>query len=261
MTDATLDVLGDGVLRLWQPQQGYRFNVDALALACFAAGVTNAPRRVIDLGAGCGVIGLLLALRWPDAEVQLIERQAELAGLCSRNIVENGLHLRAELRMLDYRRLDRWRDEVVGGTLLVANPPYYRPGYGRMSPNSCRAAARHELNGTLGELVVACRDAMSAATGWTALALILPVERRAELGCLARGLGLALRERPVCSLPGSQPVRALALLGVGDLPEISNVPFYLRVSGGEAAELRWLRSGWRPLTAVSPSETVDAQPY
>jgi 16S rRNA (guanine527-N7)-methyltransferase len=39
----------------------------------FAAGVDAAPNRFLDLGSGGGVPGLVLALRWPDSQVVLLD--------------------------------------------------------------------------------------------------------------------------------------------------------------------------------------------
>jgi len=52
-----------GRLELIQPVRGYRFSVDALLLAHFGAGIlppAHEPAFVVDLGAGCGVVGLAL---------------------------------------------------------------------------------------------------------------------------------------------------------------------------------------------------------
>src|SRR5262249_23627204 len=54
----TQDAIFSGRLRLCQPARGagYRFNLDPVLLAGFAAG----GEHVVDLGAGCGVLGLAL---------------------------------------------------------------------------------------------------------------------------------------------------------------------------------------------------------
>ena len=61
------DTLFSGRLICRQPEHGYRFSVDAVLAAHFAG--PAATDRVLDLGCGCGVIGLILAHRCPDLAV------------------------------------------------------------------------------------------------------------------------------------------------------------------------------------------------
>ena len=142
--DETLDVLFRRRLLLLQARRGYRCNVDSLLLAAHAAealrGRVTSLRghqspRVADLGAGCGVVGLAVALDRSgatrdsrdeahdddvndgdsntrdtdsdntsrDTRVLSIERQASLASRCARNAALNGLS----------RRVEVWRGDVV----------------------------------------------------------------------------------------------------------------------------------------------------
>ena len=61
MLETTRDTLLNGELVLWQPAKGngYRFNLDPIFLASFV----TLSDTVIDLGAGCGVLGLFLLLQ------------------------------------------------------------------------------------------------------------------------------------------------------------------------------------------------------
>ena len=64
----TLDDLKSFDLQLFQSRHGYRYSLDPLLLVRFC----NQPPpggRIIDLGAGCGIISLLLARVNPNAMV------------------------------------------------------------------------------------------------------------------------------------------------------------------------------------------------
>ncbi|NPA95757.1 MAG: methyltransferase, partial [Thermodesulfobacteria bacterium] len=63
-------------LDILQPLEGYRFSVDALLLAEFAR--VKKRERLIELGAGCGVISMVLARRFPEASIMAVEIQEEL---------------------------------------------------------------------------------------------------------------------------------------------------------------------------------------
>lgn len=72
--------------------------------------------------------------------------------------------------------------------VVLANPPFFAPA-GRISPDLQRAAARHELNGTLQELVSAahlllCKDGI--------FALVFNLNRREELLALAQKTGFVV---------------------------------------------------------------------
>ena len=87
--ELTCDPILRGRLTLLQPRVGYRFSIDPLLLADFV----GAPPlgRLVDLGAGVGVVGLTLAKNDPAAQVTLVELQPRLAALCLRNTAYNGL--------------------------------------------------------------------------------------------------------------------------------------------------------------------------
>ena len=64
-------------------------------LADFAS--VSSRARIADIGAGCGIVGLLLAKKDVTAQVTLVELQPRLAELCRRNAKENGLAERVGL--------------------------------------------------------------------------------------------------------------------------------------------------------------------
>jgi tRNA1(Val) A37 N6-methylase TrmN6 len=124
----TDDAFLGGALRILQPRHGYRAGLDALLLA---ASVGRAA-RVLDVGAGVGVVGIVVAHRLPDAEVVLIERDPQLAGLARDNIARNGLAPRVRVieaevgqprsALAELGRAEESFDHVV------ANPPYHTLG-------------------------------------------------------------------------------------------------------------------------------------
>jgi tRNA1Val (adenine37-N6)-methyltransferase len=84
------DTLFAGRLHCLQHRNGYRFSVDAILAAHFSP--LSAGSKVLDLGCGCGVIGLICLYRWPEhiAHLACLELQAGLAELAARNMVVNG---------------------------------------------------------------------------------------------------------------------------------------------------------------------------
>jgi tRNA1Val (adenine37-N6)-methyltransferase len=143
--DEDLDLLFRGRVALLQRRQGYRTSIDALMLAAFAAHVSENRPRVLDLGAGSGLVAVLLGLHDPETALTLIERQPGLAGRARRNLTLNGLAARAQV--VEYDIAQPWPptlagDMTVGFDLVVSNPPYYRRA-GRMLPADAERADAH----------------------------------------------------------------------------------------------------------------------
>ncbi len=148
--ETTLDGLRD--VKVYQRKDGYRFSVDALLLYSFVnvARVKDAA----DLGAGSGVIGLLLARKYPGARILLVELQQTLYRLAERNIALNALSDRVSAVLLDISSLHE-TFPAMSCDLVVSNPPYRKPSSGRLSRGEERAVARHEVRLRLPELAKA----------------------------------------------------------------------------------------------------------
>lgn len=146
----TLDQLTGYGLCIVQPRHGYRFSLDPLLL-CNFAGIREGE-RAIDLGAGSGVIPLVLARQCASAALVGVELQEEMAELAARNVELNGLQERVGIICDDVLSL-RKRFPVSSFDLVIANPPYRRAGTGRVSPRAGRDRARHETTAVLADFL------------------------------------------------------------------------------------------------------------
>lgn len=139
----TEDAFLGGALRVLQPRGGYRAGLDAVLLAA----TLDAKRgeRVLDVGAGVGVVGLAAAHRLSDIEVTLVERDPELGGLARRNVALNGLGGRVRVAVADVTRPLGEAPELAGLTEqfahALANPPYHVEGRGTRAAEPTKAAA------------------------------------------------------------------------------------------------------------------------
>lgn len=147
--DITLDTIRD--IKLYQPKKGYRFSVDSLLLFDFVN--LKYVKTIGDLGAGSGIVGILLAKRYPHAEVSLFEIQKSLARLAEKNISLNHLEDRVKIITCDLRTLHDLDITPHDFDLLVSNPPFRKVKSGLISEEEEKAIARHEIKLKLHELI------------------------------------------------------------------------------------------------------------
>lgn len=221
-----------GRLALWQPEQGYRFSMDALLLADFARGADPGWQgEIVDLGAGCGVVGLALAAQLPGAQVTLVEIQARLASLCRANIRENDLEHRVKVVEADLRRL-KGLVEGASADRVVSNPPFRPTGTGRQSPDPEKAIANMELEVSLPVLVASAARLLRPRARFS---VIYPAERAVEVCENMAHHGLRpVRMRPVYPM-ADRPARRVLVQsrkGVSD-PLVLDPPLVIH----EAADV------------------------
>jgi tRNA1(Val) A37 N6-methylase TrmN6 len=152
MAAETRDKILGGTLTIVQPRTGYRFAVDAILLGRFAR--PRSRDRVLELGAGCGVVSIMLAALHHPREVAALELQSDLAEMAARNASLNDLSMvRTICGDLRAQRIEGLAPATFD--LVVANPPYRALRSGRESPNHSRRVARGERGATLAEFVAA----------------------------------------------------------------------------------------------------------
>jgi len=103
----------------------FPLSTDSIALAGFA----RLPRAssILDLGSGCGTLGLLLCANDPDCRVTGIELDAQAHLTALENIRQNGLSSRMESICGDLTAISQL---VTPGSFscCISNPPYFSSG-------------------------------------------------------------------------------------------------------------------------------------
>ena len=175
MPSLTTDTFFNGKLNIRQDASGYRFSIDAVVLAHHTD--LRAGERLLDLGAGCGIIPLILAYRHPDIRAYAVEIQAELADLAAENVSANHMQDRITVLCRDMREL---KPDMIGGPVdvIVCNPPYRKPNSGRINPDSQRAVARHEIKVNLNDVLQTARCMLQTSGRFVT---VYTAERSAEL--------------------------------------------------------------------------------
>lgn len=150
---------------IFQHQTGQRYSTDDVLTAWAAVRAAPAARRVLDLGAGVGSVGLLTLLKLePRAHLTAIEIQTGSAALLRKTVDWNGLARRVEVRLGDLRDSSKL-DPTERYDLVTANPPFLPSGRAIRSPSPARAAARLELHGDVFDFCrIAARHLADAGT-------------------------------------------------------------------------------------------------
>lgn len=143
-------------IQLYQSKTGYRFSVDSLLLYDFVNLRTS--KSIADFGAGSGIVGILLARKYPEAHVTLFEIQESLAKLAEKNVQLNKLEKRVSVVKTDIKTLPK--RSIFD--LIVSNPPFRRLKSGRINIEEERAIARHEINLSLSDLIKSAANTVLA---------------------------------------------------------------------------------------------------
>ncbi len=136
-----LDAVNDNIALL-QRKNGLTFGTDALLLASY---IENIRDDALELGAGTGIISLLILKRNKANRVTALEVQPDFAKIVEQNADENNLSERLDTICCDLR--DFHCEKKVG--LVFTNPPYMRCDSGKPNDYDEKNIARHEVKGTI----------------------------------------------------------------------------------------------------------------
>ena len=112
--DERLDEFGE--LKVIQKKDGPYFSIDAVILADFAD--VRKGDKVADLGAGGGIISLLLASKTELERITAIEIQEELADVARRNTILNNLGDKIEVVTDDLKLASKYC-EIANSDYLI----------------------------------------------------------------------------------------------------------------------------------------------
>jgi tRNA1Val (adenine37-N6)-methyltransferase len=123
---------------LYQPEKGYCYNSDSIFLYDFINALK--PRgRMLDVGAGCGVVGLLTARDNPRVQLEAVEKQDAFVRYASKNAEVNGIGYTVHhTDFLDFH-------DEKGFDYIVSNPPFYHEGASR-SQDEMIHTARYNIH-------------------------------------------------------------------------------------------------------------------
>ena len=179
----------------------FPLSTDSMVLAHFTRLPKNA--RVLDLGSGCGTLGLLLCASDDRCRITGLELSEPDHQTALDNIARNGLESRMESICADLRQVPQLL-EAGSFSCCVSNPPYFSGG-----PESSRTPlARREDCCCLEDLMVSAAWALKFGGDFF---LVHRPERLGQLLSLAGAKGLEAKRLCLVRHRPDAPVSLIAL--------------------------------------------------
>lgn len=169
---------------------GMKVGTDSVVLGAWTD--ASRCRRAIDIGAGCGLLSLMLAQRYPQLRVTAVEVDEGAATDCAANIAASPFADRIETICADV-----FNTPLPQADLIICNPPFFTETL--KSPGISRAGARHEGALGVGSLIELAAHSLSPGGS---LAFVAPAQRDSEidlsltLSRFSAGRILRMRQRP-----------------------------------------------------------------
>lgn len=181
-----------------------KIGTDGTLIGAWAGAQLTAPHTISDIGAGCGIVGLMLAQRFPASGVYFIENNKDAVIDLEQNIKSSPWPDRCHIEDCDFRQC-----ACSSIDLIVSNPPFFSNG--ELAPDPDRAAARHADALSPVALISFAAKRLSKQG---LLAMIFPAECLDALRFEASLQGLhPLRICTVTTVPGKPPRRVMAEFG------------------------------------------------
>lgn len=181
---------------VWQDSCAMKVGTDGTLLGAWAEG----GKRILDIGTGTGLIALMMAQRFPEAQVDGIDVEPEACGQACRNVQLSPFAGRICIANTSLQ-------EFSGGSYdaIVCNPPFFVGSLG--CPDKSRTVARHADTLTYDELFAGVSSCLADAGVFSA---IIPFDcrERFERAAVCHGL-FTSRVCAVKTTPRKYPRRYL----------------------------------------------------
>jgi tRNA1Val (adenine37-N6)-methyltransferase len=126
--------------RIHQDRCAMKISTDAILLGSMAAAYQ--PKKILDIGTGTGVIALMIAQRFPQANVSAVELDSDAAKQASENFLESRFSARLTLI---HQRIQVF-SEAEKFDLIVSNPPFFPDHLKSQDPKRSQALHTDQLS-------------------------------------------------------------------------------------------------------------------
>ena len=181
------------------------------------------PLKILDIGAGTGVLALMMAQKFPNAAITAVELDEFAAMDCERNFAQSSWSDRLTLVKTDLFQFD----PSEKFDLIISNPPFFENSL--KNPGKSKALARHTDSLPLDKLIEKVSSLLSErGVFW----VILPWDNAEKIIQLATHSGLYLGSRIDIEGKPASPVRIVIELKFGVPEEMKTSRICIRNSEG-----------------------------
>lgn len=200
----SLDHFFNNRVKIFQNRNGYRFSIDSPILADF---IPPSDGKILEVGAGSGIISFLLLFTGKISRVKAVEIQKSLFSLAGKSAEINGFSDNIELFCGNFNKI---YEQFRGVDVIFSNPPYLKTNTGRLSENEEIKAAKFETMLKLDELLEKSSEILNPEGN---IYLIFPFSRYDELMEISNNIKLnPVTVRKVFSFSYGNPERFLIQL-------------------------------------------------
>lgn len=125
-------------MKIYQIKNGYRYNSDTIFLYNFIKNC-NLKGEILDVGSGCGILGLLIKKEFVNLNIALLEIQKENIEIINKNLFENDI--KCDIIHVDF---SEFKSEKRFD-FIISNPPFY-VGNIKKSENLHKNISRYASN-------------------------------------------------------------------------------------------------------------------
>lgn len=192
---------------------GMKINTDGVLLGALAQ--SENPSSILDIGTGTGVIALMLAQRFPSANIEAIEIDASASDTAGLNFLNSKFSNRLKVYQHSFQNFSL-EHPVKKYDLIVSNPPFFTNSL--KNPDSQKQLARHTSETLFKELVVFAKKHLTTRG---ICYFILPLEGSKQI--IEEGLKQQFKLRHSINISSSESKsahRQIISLGFEDLKNI-----------------------------------------
>lgn len=138
-------------LKIIQNQKGFCYGIDSVLLSDFAKKIPN-NAKVLDLGTGTGILGILLCGKTNLDKIYGVEIQEEVSKMAQKSILLNNLSERFEIINDNIKNLNNYF-ENDSFDVIISNPPYKKDNSGIKNESETKLISRHEITANLEDFI------------------------------------------------------------------------------------------------------------
>lgn len=164
-----------------------KVGTDGVLLGAWAQIATKTERveqrRVLDVGAGCALVSIMIAQRFPKATITALEIDGDAAQQAAENVANSPFAAQVIVEQGDFTTYQSAPYDTI-----VSNPPYFEEDL--LPPDALRANARHTAAGLTFEALVSHSAELLRDGG--SLHVIIPKNAQTRFHALCNANALTL---------------------------------------------------------------------